>query len=320
VRCVPVSDTQPVPVSDTYFAPPSDTQPVPVSDTQPVPVSDTQSVPVSDSCFAPRSDTHSVPVSDTYFVPVFDVLPAPEALPVPLAVVLPVRAEGSGVCRGGPLPLPLPVSQLVSQLVSWPVVPAGAAGTAGCITQEITAVLGALLDRDGCSIEAGQCFELLGLDSLLGAQLTALLGAVYGCDLEPADLYDHPTPADLARHLAGLVGGAPPARPVSHRAVPPPAVARCAARGGLGVQEVLQSLCEELAHTLCCDLWDIDPGATFRALGLDTVLGAQFVACLNTAYGLGAGPAILFDHPTAPALAQYIAAHARPWAPQPPAP
>ncbi|NIL52596.1 acyl carrier protein [Streptomyces sp. 2BBP-J2] len=65
---------------------------------------------------------------------------------------------------------------------------------------------------------------------------------------------------------------------------------------------------EQLAETLYCDLHDVDPGASFSSLGLDSILGAEFVAFVNNAYGLKEKAGVLYDHPSPRALAAHIAA------------
>lgn len=84
-----------------------------------------------------------------------------------------------------------------------------------------------------------------------------------------------------------------------------------------GRDDVLGVLREQLAETLCCDVFDIDTEATFRSLGLDPVLGAEFLDFVNGAYGLRARPAVLFDHPCLSALAAHIAASTTAVAPGP---
>ena len=70
---------------------------------------------------------------------------------------------------------------------------------------------------------------------------------------------------------------------------------------------MLETLREQLAETLYCDVWDIDVDATFNALGLDSILGVEFVAFLNNAYGLDEKAGVLYDHPSLTALAAHIA-------------
>lgn len=53
-------------------------------------------------------------------------------------------------------------------------------------------------------------------------------------------------------------------------------------------------LCEELARIVCCDPLDVDTTAAFHLLGVDSILGAEFVATINRVYGLREWPVTLW--------------------------
>jgi hypothetical protein len=69
---------------------------------------------------------------------------------------------------------------------------------------------------------------------------------------------------------------------------------------------VLDVLREELARILCCDPWDIDTKAPFNVLGVDSILGAEFVATINDIYGLRERAVTLYDHPDLAAMAAHV--------------
>jgi acyl carrier protein len=93
--------------------------------------------------------------------------------------------------------------------------------------------------------------------------------------------------------------------------VPAPAAA-AAVPAGERTAAVLETLREQLAQTLYCDVWDIDTDATFNSLGLDSILGVEFVAFLNNAYGLDEKAGVLYDHPSLAALAAHITSRTTP--------
>jgi hypothetical protein len=80
---------------------------------------------------------------------------------------------------------------------------------------------------------------------------------------------------------------------------------------------VLDVLREELARILCCDPWDIDTTAAFNVLGVDSILGAEFVATINHIYGLRERAVTLYDHPDLAAMAAYVASVTSAGAPAP---
>ncbi|MFF0885117.1 phosphopantetheine-binding protein [Streptomyces sp. NPDC003456] len=180
---------------------------------------------------------------------------------------------------------------------------------------DLVAVLAAVLRLKPEKIDPERTFRSLGLDSLLTVEFVATVNARHATAVRADALFDHPTPLAFARHVArerGPRSGTPvglwaprapesPRAPVSARALTAPAV--------------LDVLCEELARIVCCDPWDIDTTAAFHLLGVDSILGAEFVAAINGVYGLRERPAALHDHASLEAMAAHIAATAVPTAP-----
>jgi acyl carrier protein len=186
---------------------------------------------------------------------------------------------------------------------------------------ELVGMLAAVLRLKAEKIDAEQTFRSLGLDSLLTVEFVATVNARYGTAVKPDALFDHPTPLEFARHVArerGTPGAAPfegsggsasagavgaPVAPVA-----PVAPIAPAAPGALRASQeaVLDVLREELARILCCDPWDIETSAAFNVLGVDSILGAEFVATINQVYGLRERAVTLYDHPSLEAMAAYV--------------
>ncbi|GAA2607616.1 MULTISPECIES: acyl carrier protein [Streptomyces] len=166
----------------------------------------------------------------------------------------------------------------------------------GVDTGRLIRVLAQVLRVQPERIDPHQTFHSLGVDSMLTVEFVATVNAHYASRIDATALYDHPTPAAFARHLdrETAIGpsGPRPAGPTD------------------GTASVLGSLRDSLAAILRCDPWDIDESAAFPVLGLDSILGAQFVAEINRTYGLDADSVILYDHPNLAAMAGHLAAHA----------
>lgn len=145
-------------------------------------------------------------------------------------------------------------------------------------------------------VNPDQTFHSLGVDSMLAVEFVATVNSHYATRVDATALYDHPTPAAFARHLARETANGPSAR-------------RPAAFPD-GAASVLGTLRQSLASILGCDPWDIDASAPFPVLGLDSIRSAEFVAEINRAYGLDEESVILYDHPNLAAMAGHLAAHA----------
>ncbi|MFE7853223.1 phosphopantetheine-binding protein [Streptomyces sp. NPDC057403] len=165
---------------------------------------------------------------------------------------------------------------------------------------ELLTVLADALGVKPEAIDPEQPFHLLGFDSMLTVEFVAAVNARYGTRIKVTALFEHPTPAAFARHLAPRLGvlGPQPAPP------PTPTPAAAPAAGAQQVEDVLR---KELAQILCCDPWDIDAEAAFNVLGLDSILGSEFVAVVNRAYGLDERAVTLYDHPSLHAMAAHVA-------------
>ncbi|MFE1288224.1 phosphopantetheine-binding protein [Streptomyces sp. NPDC058751] len=175
------------------------------------------------------------------------------------------------------------------------------------ILAELTAVLADVVHADPDRVDPEQPFPVLGLDSLLTVEFVSAIDRRLGVRIAPADLYTHATPALLARHLAAAGGGG--------RQTPAP-------QDGGAAAAVLEALRHQLADILHCDPWEIDDGAAFAELGIDSILAAGFADGVNRAYGLSERPVTVHEHPGLAAMAAYIASRTQntPTAPAAPLP
>ncbi|MFD7259970.1 phosphopantetheine-binding protein [Streptomyces sp. NPDC059874] len=180
------------------------------------------------------------------------------------------------------------------------------------VLPDLIGVLGDVLRVDPQKIDPEQTFQFLGLDSLLIAEFVAVVNARHGTGLCASDLYDHPTPAAFAREVVRAasavpaVEAAPAVRPAAADPVVPvvPVVRAAPAVPGREIVDVLR---EQLTAILCCDSWDVDADTPFPRLGVDSLLGAEFVAVVNRVFGLNERAVVLHEYPTLDALASYVA-------------
>ena len=68
----------------------------------------------------------------------------------------------------------------------------------------LAGVVATVLTMPASEVDRRGRFMDLGLDSILGVALVERLNADLGVDLRPTVVFDHPTVADLARHLGAL--------------------------------------------------------------------------------------------------------------------
>ncbi|MEU1534429.1 phosphopantetheine-binding protein [Streptomyces fagopyri] len=191
------------------------------------------------------------------------------------------------------------------------------------VLAELTAVLAGMMRVEPQTLGTQDSFRLLGLDSMLSAEFVAALNARYGTRIAATALYEHPTPAALARHVAAeLAAPGPLPRPVpaprhgdgqpTPVSAPAPTSAPVVRGAGpwpvAGPDTVTGTLRAQLAGILHCGVQDIDVSAPFAALGLDSILAAEFLAGINRTYGLSEQTDLLYDHPDLAAMAAHVTA------------
>ncbi|MEU8844204.1 phosphopantetheine-binding protein [Streptomyces roseus] len=190
------------------------------------------------------------------------------------------------------------------------------------VLTDLIGVLGDVLRVKPEKIDPEQTFQSMGLDSLLVVEFVAVVNTRYGLRVRATDLYDFPTPVSFAREVARAASGAGSAAAVPAAAAPVPVAARAAAMAyeapaaapaarqapaAAAATRIAEVLREQLAGILCCDPWDIDTTAAFNVLGVDSMVGAEFIAVVNRSFGLRERSVLLYEHPNLAAMAAYIA-------------
>ncbi|NUT50142.1 MAG: acyltransferase domain-containing protein, partial [Saccharothrix sp.] len=129
---------------------------------------------------------------------------AAESTPGDLAV----PAAGSGVAGSGVVGADVPSAE--SGVVGADVAAGG--GVVGADVEFVEVVrerVAVVLEAEPGEVELDRSFHDLGFDSLMVAELRDELTRATGRPLANADLFDHPTPRELAAHLAGGRGASP---------------------------------------------------------------------------------------------------------------
>lgn len=72
------------------------------------------------------------------------------------------------------------------------------------------------------------------------------------------------------------------------------------------VVEIREELRSHLAGILYCEADDVADDATFEDLGLDSILGLELIAMVNTRYGLTEPLESVYEYPTLGEFSMYV--------------
>jgi acyl carrier protein len=84
----------------------------------------------------------------------------------------------------------------------------------------------------------------------------------------------------------------------------------------VSASSIREDLRTQLADVLYCEVAEVTDDATFKDLGLDSVLGVELISVINTKYGLSVRIDAVYEHPTVTLLAEYVCGRAHAKTPQ----
>ncbi|MGB3469150.1 MAG: phosphopantetheine-binding protein, partial [Cyclobacteriaceae bacterium] len=146
-------------------------------------------------------------------------------------------------------------------------------------------------------IDDHEKFVDLGLDSVVGVEWVSQINDRFGVSLGATRLYDYPTISQLGTFLAGI-------QPDTKRTATGDINQN--SRQTAKIQNLKPQLTRLLAEVLYLEVSEIDENEKFIDLGLDSVVGVEWVSNINELFGLHLEATRLYDHPTIEALAKFI--------------
>ncbi|HEY9804634.1 MAG TPA: acyl carrier protein [Leptolyngbyaceae cyanobacterium] len=191
------------------------------------------------------------------------------------------------------------------------------------IKQTLKESLASALYTDISEIAENQKFIDLGLDSIVGVEWITTINKKYNLNLKATKLYDYPTLLDLAKYINQEISSE--ATPTKQLAQTVPAIqskpaeshqpqvniaqtpSRTPLNNGNGnFAQIKQTLKESLASALYTDISEIAENQKFIDLGLDSIVGVEWITTINKKYNLNLKATKLYDYPTLLDLAKYI--------------
>ena len=151
----------------------------------------------------------------------------------------------------------------------------------------------------------------MGLDSIVGVEWINTINQTYGLEIQASELYDFNTLSDLAEYIAKVLSRDEKTAIVESQKSPPIdeeidlPVQQLETK--VNLSELKQVLKQQLADVLYVEIDEIEEEKTFIELGLDSIVGVEWINTINQTYGLEIKASELYDFNTLSDLAKYIA-------------
>ena len=176
------------------------------------------------------------------------------------------------------------------------------------------------LYADISEIEEDQKFIDLGLDSIVGIEWITTLNQIFNLEIKATKLYDCPTLLELTEYIAQTLSLSSQGKKIqiNHQKSPRTGIAmstqnqqhlktlKSLANFQVNLSEVKQVLKQQLAEILYADINEIEEDQKFIDLGLDSIVGIEWITNINQTYNLNIKATKLYDYPTLLDLAKYI--------------
>lgn len=184
------------------------------------------------------------------------------------------------------------------------------------ISAVIIDAIRSLVDSEAAEQAAeGQPLMASGVTSTLAVQLVSSLEASLGRQLPGTLVFDYPTLPELAEYLsAGAMPTASlPSSPLKLAqaplaempalATPSPADQPTSLQTS---QSILHTVLHAVANVVGVEFGSLQAGAPLMASGVTSTLAVQLVSILEGALGMDLPPTLVFDYPSAEAIASYL--------------
>ncbi|NEQ72612.1 MAG: SDR family NAD(P)-dependent oxidoreductase [Okeania sp. SIO2C9] len=179
------------------------------------------------------------------------------------------------------------------------------------IRETLKESLAEALYADISEIEEHKKFVDLGLDSIVGVEWITNINKIYNLKIKATKLYDYPTLSDLAKYIAQILSTQE--KNIDVERSPSAQTGTTISNQSLKLtdsqnnfSQVKETLKQQLAEALYVDISEIEEHKKFVDLGLDSIVGVEWITEINKTYNLNIKATKLYDYPTLLELAKYI--------------
>ncbi|NEP72541.1 MAG: acyltransferase domain-containing protein [Okeania sp. SIO2G4] len=144
----------------------------------------------------------------------------------------------------------------------------------------------------------------LGLDSIVGVEWINSINKHYGLNIKVTKVYNYPTVLEFTRYIAQELS--------SQKKVPvdtPQILLKTEpseSKAEVNLSEIKETLKQKLADAMYLEPSEIIENKKFIDLGLDSIVGVEWINSINKHYGLNIKVTKVYNYPTILKLAEYI--------------
>jgi acyl carrier protein len=165
-------------------------------------------------------------------------------------------------------------------------------------------------------VDPDRSFTELGLDSVVGVEWVRVVNEEFGTSIGATRIYQYPNLREFAGYVASLAsvdGGGAVSQGVSAVSVSVPEQrVDEPVSVGVGSGGVLERLQVSLAGELFVEVEEVDPDRSFTELGLDSVVGVEWVRVVNEEFGTSIGATRIYQYPNLREFSAYVIAETPP--------
>lgn len=215
-----------------------------------------------------------------------------------------------------------------------PVVPDS--GNQDDLIRELSGSLAEALFMDASQVEEDRPFIEMGMDSIVGVEWVRAVNKRYGMSIAATKIYDYPTirafaafvakerskaaaarssvPEQVPLQLAAMTEHAAPVRVPGlpedgpYREPKPAAVLKDKqTASAVNTDTLMEELAESLAEALFIERGDIEDERPFIEMGMDSIVGVEWVRSVNKRYSTKMAATKIYDYPNLRAFAAFLA-------------
>ena len=154
------------------------------------------------------------------------------------------------------------------------------------------------------SIELDKSFIEMGVDSIIGVEWIRKINKKYNLGISSTQIYQYPSIRTFAEYLLRELGEMEKEEFANEDTA---LKNESTMHSSVGLaQEITKFLTESLASELFIELDEVDINKSFMEMGLDSVLGVEWINKINKRYGLNLSPTMIYQYPNVVQFTKYL--------------